>query len=79
MAELNPQPLPPRANVVRIYVPTDVTYDLQKMQKITATVLQKLGCDGCHSGRVLDFVTLDEFVVQPETLEVQNTIAQTRF
>jgi hypothetical protein len=78
MAELNPQPLPPRANVVRIHVPTDVAYDLEKMQKITAAVLEKLGCGGCHSGRVLDFVTLDEFVVEPSTLEVQEVIGRLR-
>ena len=38
----------------------------------TADVLGKLGCPGCHSGRVLDFVTLDEFVVDPATLDVSS-------
>jgi len=33
-------------------------------------VLEKLGCGGCHSGRVLDFLELEQFVVNPETLEV---------
>ncbi len=70
MADLNPQPLPP----VRIHVTSDVLYDLDKMQKVTATVLEKLGCAGCHSGRVLDFIHLDEFVVNPQTLDVQNVI-----
>ena len=70
MANLNPQPLPP----VRIHVTSDVLYDLDKMQKVTATVLEKLGCAGCHSGRVLDFIHLDEFVVNPQTLELQNVV-----
>lgn len=70
MADLNPQPLPP----VRIHVSSDVLYDLDKMQKVTATVLEKLGCAGCHSGRVLDFIHLDEFVVNPQTLELQNVV-----
>jgi hypothetical protein len=72
MAELNPQPLPP----VKIYVDRDITFDLEKMQKITAQVLDRLGCGGCHSGRILDFVHLDQFVVNPETLEIQDFIKQ---
>ncbi len=68
MPELNPQPLPP----VRINITSEVAYDLEKMQKITAEVLSRIGCGGCHSGRILDFVHLDNFVVNPETLEVRN-------
>lgn len=70
MADLNPQPLPPRSDRVRIYVSNEVAFDLKKMNKITATVLGKLGCGGCHSGRILDFVALQDFVVNPQTLEV---------
>ncbi len=70
MAELNPQPLPPIANRVRIFVPHDAAYNLEKMNKITASVLAKLGCGGCHSGRILDFVALNDFVIHPKTLEV---------
>jgi hypothetical protein len=70
MPELNPQPLPPVSERVRVYVPHDAAYNLDKMHKITATVLGKLGCGGCHSGRILDFVTLNEFIIHPKTLEV---------
>jgi hypothetical protein len=69
MADLNPQPLPPR-DVVRVFVPTKVAYDLESMQKVTAQVLDRLGCGGCHSGRIIDFRTLENFVVN-ENLEVQ--------
>jgi hypothetical protein len=75
MADLNPQPLPPRADRVRIFVPREVAFDLAKMQKVTAAVLGKLGCSGCHSGRILDFVTLQDFVVNPKTLEVNEVVA----
>ena len=61
MADLNPQPL---------YVATKTLYDIEAMQKVTAQVLDKLGCPGCHSGRVLDFIELEQFVVNPESLEV---------
>jgi hypothetical protein len=70
MAQLNPQPLPP-GDRVRIFVSRDVAFDLPKMQKITEAVLGKLGCPACHSGRVLDFVMLQDFVVNPHTLEVK--------
>ena len=71
MAELNPQPLPPR---VRVFVPREVSYDLAKMHKVTAAVLGKLGCGGCHSGRILDFVTLEDFVVDAKTLNVTEVV-----
>ena len=70
MADLNPQPLPPRSDRIRIFVSHEVLFDLKKMNKITASVLNKLGCGGCHSGRILDFVSLQDFVVNPKTLEV---------
>ena len=68
MADLNPQPLPPGR--IRIQVPSKALYDLDSMQKITAQVLAKLGCGECHSGRILDFTELSQFVVNPESLEV---------
>lgn len=74
MADLNAQSLPQRTERVQVFVPAEAAYDLQKMHKITAAVLAKLGCGGCHSGRILDFVTLQQFVVNPKTLEVHETI-----
>jgi len=76
MAGLNPQPLPPGR--ISIQVPSKALYDFESMQKITAQVLEKLGCGGCHSGRILDFTELSQFVVNPETLEV-NALPGMRF
>lgn len=59
---------------VRVLVPSEVAYDFKKMSKVTANVLDKLGCGGCHSGRILDFVQLQDFVVNPQTLEVRETM-----
>lgn len=78
MSELNPQPLPPRSKV-SVYVPSKVLYDLDAMQKITRDVLDRLGCGGCHSGRILDFVELEQFVVNPRTLEVEELNVGGRF
>lgn len=66
---LNPQPLPP--NQVRVLVTRDITFDLKKMQKLTATVLGRLGCGGCHSGHILEFQEIRNFIVDPKTLDVR--------
>jgi hypothetical protein len=72
ISELNPQPLPPRSlERVRIYVDADVSYDLKRMNKVVANVLGKLGCGGCHSGRILEFMDMREFMVNPKTLDVE--------
>jgi hypothetical protein len=76
--ELNPQPLPPRDRV-RVYVTPDVTYDLEKMQKVTASVLGRLGCGGCHSGRILEFLDIQEFVINPKSLEPHEVFGGARF
>lgn len=73
MPDLNPQPLPPRASI-RIYVTREVAYDLKKMNQVTANVLNKLGCGGCHSGRFLDFQMIEDYVVNPTTLEAEEVV-----
>jgi hypothetical protein len=44
------------------------------MQRVTADVLGRLGCGACHSGRVLNYHTLDDFVVNPKTLELEEFV-----
>jgi hypothetical protein len=72
MSAINPQPLPPAAQRIRVLTPYDAFFNLEKMNKITAAVLNNIGCRGCHSGVTLDFTVLQEFVVDPATLEVRN-------
>jgi len=62
-------PMPGRS--VNIYVPHDVAFDIAKMRKVTERVLNKLGCEGCHSGIFLNFRTLEDFVVNSKTLDVE--------
>jgi hypothetical protein len=61
-------PMPGRTVTIRIS--GDVANDLAKMQKVTANVLNVLGCPHCHSGNLLNFQEIYEFVVNPKTLEV---------
>lgn len=68
-------PMPGRS--VNIYVTRDVAYDLKKLEVVTRKVLGVLGCGGCHSGHILNFQALSEFVVNPQTLDVQELPALT--
>ena len=58
-----------KEGVVNIHVPRDVHFDLERMQRLTADILGRLGCQGCHSGRILNFHVLEDFVVNSK-LEV---------
>jgi hypothetical protein len=62
-------PIPDRR--VTVYVPRDVAFNLNKMNEITKKVLGRLGCDECHSGRLIDFLIIEDFVVNSK-LEVQD-------
>ena len=60
-------PVPARVNV---YVTRDIAFNLDKMFQVTKAVLGKLGCDHCHSGRVLDFRIIEDFIVDAQTGKV---------
>jgi hypothetical protein len=57
-------------NHVRIYITREVAFNFEKITKVTQNVLGRLGCDQCHSGRILDFMIMEDFVVNPKSLEV---------
>ncbi len=69
-------PIPLRVN---IYVTRDVAFSLDKMIQITKNVLGRLGCDGCHSGRILDYHIMENFVVNPKSLEINELPGAVRF
>ena len=64
MAELNPQPLPPRQ--VTVHVPPEILGNLESFQKVQASVFGKFGCPGCNSGIAIDWRQIEEFVVTPD-------------
>jgi hypothetical protein len=65
----NPEPSPWKAASIRVYVPSAVAYDLNKMNTVTANILKRLGCLGCHSGWLLEFQSITQYAVDPATLE----------
>jgi hypothetical protein len=52
-----------RANIVTVTIPASVAYNFDNITKVTQTVLGKLGCPGCHSGRDIRFIIEDNFRV----------------
>ena len=52
-----------RSNVVRVSIPAKAMFDLKKMQKITESVLDQLGCANCHSGHDIRFEIERQFIV----------------
>lgn len=39
-----------KASPIKVKIPASAMYDFAKMTKITGSVLESLGCPGCHSG-----------------------------
>jgi hypothetical protein len=73
--QLPQDPVPLRR--VTVYVPRDVAFNLDKMNEVTKKVLGRLGCDSCHSGRLIDFLIMEDFVVNSQ-LEVQDLLPSGR-
>jgi hypothetical protein len=57
------------ARTVRVSIPHKVSFDLPRMQKITAEILGRLGCGLCHSGFDIRWNFEDRFVLD-QKLEV---------
>lgn len=65
MSELNPQPLPPRR--IRVAVPGEIMNDLERFQKVQASVLGRVGgCSHCTSGLQIDWHEYEQWVVDVE-------------
>jgi hypothetical protein len=63
MADLNPQPLPPREQLV--HLPAEILYDLEAFQRVQASLLAKAGHQGCTSGLQFRWLAYEEWVVDP--------------
>jgi hypothetical protein len=63
MSGLNPQPLPPR---VQVAVPNEILFDLERFQKVQASILGRAGHPGCTSGLQIDWHNYENWVVDLE-------------
>ena len=64
-------PLPERT--VRVSLPAKVAYDLRSIQKIQASVLDRLGCQACCSGWDIIYDVTRNFAVN-EQLEITEIV-----
>ena len=71
-------PVPSRGNTIRVFVPHEVAYNLERLQKTLANVVDRLGCPGCHSGFDVRFIQERDFVVNPKSLAVEDLSAVER-
>ncbi len=63
--------------VVHVSVPAKVAYDLKAMNKVTAAVLDRLGCSECHSALDIRYDFVRDFFVN-EKLEVLSDVTRGR-
>ena len=52
--------------VVHVVIPVDVAFDLGRMQKVTASILERMGCSNCYSGLNIQFEIARQFVVDKQ-------------
>lgn len=58
------------SNVIHVTVPSSVANNFDKMAHVTKSVLAKLGCEGCHSGKQIIFHEEDNYFVD-ESLNIR--------
>jgi hypothetical protein len=58
------------SNVVRVSIPAEVAFDVDRFQKVQRDILGKLGCQACCSGWDIRFDMEKRFVVD-EKLNVR--------
>jgi hypothetical protein len=44
------------SGVINVHVAADVMYNLEKCNAVTKSVLGRLGCPTCHSGKIINFL-----------------------
>jgi hypothetical protein len=55
-----------QSNVVRVVVPAEVAFDLDKIQAVQKDILKRLGCLACCSGWDIRFDMEREFIVDQQ-------------
>jgi hypothetical protein len=58
------------SKTIRVQVPSSVAFDLTRLQKVQASILDKLGCAGCCSGFDIRYDIIRSFSVD-EKLDVK--------
>jgi hypothetical protein len=54
-----------RGHTVRVVIPAEVAYNLDRFQKTLANLGERLGCRACLSGAACQFLLEKDFLVDP--------------
>jgi hypothetical protein len=54
-----------RGAAVRVALPADIAFNLDKFQKFTRDLAERLGCKPCLSGAACQFLLERDFIVDP--------------
>ena len=60
-----------RSDPVRLVIPAKVAFNLDEFTKVVGNLAERLGCKPCLSGRACLFLLERDFVVNPESLEIE--------
>lgn len=61
-----------RGPAIRVTIPAKTAYDLKSFQKVLGTLAERLGCRPCLSGVDCLFQLERDFVVNPESQELES-------
>lgn len=67
-AAIDTVPLPERT--IRIVVPAEIAFNLDKFTKAMGSLAERLGCRACLSGADCRFHIARDYVINPKTLAV---------
>ena len=57
-----------------VHIPAEVTFDLAKFNKVIVNLGERLGCGPCISGADCHFSIIKDYLVDPASLKVNETI-----
>jgi hypothetical protein len=57
-----------------VHIPAEVTFDLAKFNKVIVNLGERLGCGPCISGADCHFSIIQDYLVDPASLKVHESI-----
>ena len=74
-AKLPSDPVPvsaSRGEAVRVVIPASVAFNIDQFTQVVQNLAERLGCKPCLSGRACFFLFERDFVVNPQSLELES-------
>jgi hypothetical protein len=61
-----------KGHAIRVTIPAKAAYDLKVFQKVLGSLAERLGCRPCLSGADCFFQMEKDFVVNPQSFELES-------